>query len=157
MIDMHEEIPNVGAGRSVPVGAVIHDLTEVVEAGDGPGEPAWDGMAVRRSEGQAESSPGRAVPGDPQEDARASGRVPPEDARIIDLMDAVEEGARDPAETDALREAVLRRAEAAAEAIARQIVPALAERLIREGFPPIAERLIREEIEKLKRASEAWE
>lgn len=140
MIDMHEEIPNGDAGRSVPVDAVIHDLIEVVEEGADP--------AVSRSDGQA-------APGDWREDACASGRLPPGDARIIDLLDAVEEGALDPSGTDAFREAVLQRAEAVVREVARQIVPALAERLIRDGFPPIAERLIREEIEKLKMASEA--
>jgi len=74
--------------------------------------------------------------------------------RIFDLTDVIEEGPVFPPEAAAFREEMIRRAEAAARDIARQIVPAVAERLAREGFPEIAARIIREEIDKLKSETE---
>ena len=74
--------------------------------------------------------------------------------RVFDLTDVIEEGPVFPPDAAAFREEMIRRAEAAARDIARQIVPAVAERLARDGFPEIAARIIREEIEKLKSETE---
>lgn len=74
--------------------------------------------------------------------------------RIFDLTDVIEEGPVFPPDAAAFREEMIRRADAAARDIARQIVPAVAERLAREGFPEIATRIVREEIEKLKSETE---
>jgi hypothetical protein len=59
--------------------------------------------------------------------------------RIYDLVDVVEEGAREPAPEAILNEEIIRKVEEISEKVARQM------------FPRIAERVIKEEIEELKK------
>jgi len=66
-----------------------------------------------------------------------------EGARIIDLVDVVEEEKKPPTKVavvnTSLQEEMIKKVEETAEKVAREM------------FPAIAERIIREEIEKLKR------
>jgi len=66
-----------------------------------------------------------------------------EGARIIDLVDVVEEEKKPPTKValvnTSLQEELIKKVEETAEKVAREM------------FPAIAERIIREEIEKLKR------